>query len=56
MKEYFISSIVGISRSGRATLSSNSREIGCKSNITIILHSEKNTSMVSVVIENIQKC
>ena len=30
---YFIISIVGISRSGRATLSSNSREIGCKSRI-----------------------
>ena len=43
---------MGISRSGRATLSSNSREIGCKLRITIILHLEKNTSMVSVVIEN----
>ena len=30
---YFINSIVGISRSGRATLSGDVREIGCKSRI-----------------------
>ena len=29
---------MGISRSGRATLSSNSREIGCKSRITKIMY------------------
>ena len=38
-KEYFINSIESASRSGRATLSRDSREIGCKSRIKIhVLH------------------